>query len=172
MFSIYMIQNIIDNKIYIGQTRNLPKRWSKHKSIAKHLRKNPQRISLAIKNQGHENFECIFIESHHNSIEAHKAERFYIQHFQSNNPEFGYNVNLGGTGFDGIIPTNAQTDKMSEVQKQISIRNGGTPSIYKGVYFDKTNKIWVARINRKFVGNYRTELAAHIGRTEKLQGQI
>lgn len=174
MLFIYMIQNIIDNKVYIGQTTHLPRRWSKHKSLAKNYLKyslaNPQKITIIMNEQGIENFECILIETHVNSAAADKAETFYIKQFKANDPNYGYNKNLGGPGFGGIIPTDAQTDTMSEVQKQRSIKNGGSPSVYKGVYFDKTHEVWVARINRKFVGLYKTEEAAYQGRCSKLQG--
>ena len=45
MTGIYMIQNSINNKIYIGKTKDLNKRWKRHKRYLKgnyHYNKNLQ----------------------------------------------------------------------------------------------------------------------------------
>ena len=57
MFYLYTITNLLNNKIYVGQTVRPKERWSQHKAYAKN---NPvQYVHRAIKKYGPENFEFI-----------------------------------------------------------------------------------------------------------------
>ena len=50
---LYQITNLINNKVYIGQTNNITKRWSNHKCC-----NSPDMvIAKAIKKYGIENFK-------------------------------------------------------------------------------------------------------------------
>lgn len=55
---IYKIQNLINGKIYIGQSKNIEKRWLRHKTTA--FNKNDHSYNLplyrAIRKYGLENF--------------------------------------------------------------------------------------------------------------------
>ena len=85
MIGIYKIENLINHKIYIGQSFHIERRWREHcfpstKSI----------ISDAIKKYGKENFSFQIIEEC--SIDdLDEKEIFYIKKFNCIVPN-GYNV--------------------------------------------------------------------------------
>lgn len=85
---IYGIQNIINIKIYIGQTSDLLKyRWASHIRNSK-LANNHEEKSLihcAIAKYGIENFNFICIEEGFTTQEElNEAEQFWIAFFRSN----------------------------------------------------------------------------------------
>lgn len=96
MHFIYKITNIINNKIYIGQTNNPSLRWSQHKSNAKYNR-NQQIITRAISKYGESNFTFEVIASCLNEDTVDKSEEEIIHQYDSRNPEKGYNVASGGS---------------------------------------------------------------------------
>lgn len=118
MHYIYLIENIINNKIYIGKTHNPNKRWRKHISVSKHGSKREKYyIHKAIKKYGKDNFSFSIIESYNNEIDCIDAERFYISYFKYIGAQL-YNLTDGGEGCFGR--------KMSKETKiKISIAHKG-----------------------------------------------
>ena len=61
--NIYKITNLINNKIYIGQTINpISQRWSAHKSHAKNG--STHKLGRAIRKYGEENFKIELISQY------------------------------------------------------------------------------------------------------------
>jgi group I intron endonuclease len=95
---IYLITNLINNKYYVGQTRqSLNKRWSQHKSDAKC--RHYYYLQKAINKYGSENFkiECL-LECSLNDLDM--FEEKMILAYQSNDIKFGYNLTNGGGGYN------------------------------------------------------------------------
>ena len=97
---IYKITNLINGKIYIGQTVvTEPQRWQAHIWNAYN---NPTNDCLylcnAIKKYGRQNFKREILEEIDDLEELNNKEIFYIQKFNSTNPEIGYNICIGGKG--------------------------------------------------------------------------
>jgi group I intron endonuclease len=91
-FSIYMIRNKVNGKVYIGQTvRNISRRFSEHmkKPINNHL-------NNAYNKYGKENFEFIVLETCDTLEELNKKEKYYIELYDSMNRDKGYNLTSGG----------------------------------------------------------------------------
>ena len=100
MIGIYKIENLINGKVYIGQSSNILKRWSTHKSFANSL-VNSRNTHLynAIKKYGIENFSFEIIEE--TSIEdLNKREIYWIKYY--NSYEKGYNLTIGGEGIKKV----------------------------------------------------------------------
>lgn len=115
MYYIYLLQNIINNKIYVGQTNNLIKRKREHKSRSKY--KNTP-LYASIRKYGFINFNMIEIEKFDNQAEIDEAEEFWIQFFQSRNREYGYNLTIGGTVNRGFKHTQQfKTNKSIQMKK-------------------------------------------------------
>lgn len=96
---VYQIQNIINNKIYIGITINCEKRWKRHKLQAH--QKNKYAIHCAILKYGEDNFEFKQIEECINWDKACERERFWILYLKENNYQL-YNETDGGEGSFGV----------------------------------------------------------------------
>ena len=90
MTGIYKITNQINNKIYIGQSVDISKRWHYYKSPPETLNYKSKIIS-AIKKYGIENFTFEVLEEC--SInELDKKEYYYIKLYDS--IDKGYNIHL------------------------------------------------------------------------------
>lgn len=89
--AIYKITNLVNNKMYIGQTIHPDRRWTEHKQKARHGQdKFP--IHLAINKYGEENFLFEIIEWTENYNEEEKR---LIKELNTLSPN-GYNLGKGG----------------------------------------------------------------------------
>lgn len=95
MHFIYKITNLINNKIYIGQTNNPNLRWSQHKSSAKYNRGN-QIITKSISKHGADNFIFEVIATCLTLSDANESEEIIIKQYDSCNILIGYNIDAGG----------------------------------------------------------------------------
>lgn len=96
MYYIYKITNLINNKVYIGQThQTVNARWKGHTYEALNNYDNNY-FHNAIKKYGVDNFKVETIDSATTQDEINRLEKYYIQLFKSNNNVYGYNISLGG----------------------------------------------------------------------------
>lgn len=96
MHHIYIIQNTINLKIYVGQSNNIRRRWCEHRSYVKCNHKKNHPLYNSMRKNGIDSFLILLIESFEYRNNADEAEEFWIQFFQTKKREFGYNVALGG----------------------------------------------------------------------------
>ena len=142
---IYKIINKVNGKVYIGQTKKtIEERYARHLSLAK--QKKNRYLYDAMNHYGLENFYCVKIEECDNQ-QLDDKEKAWIKYYQSNNPNYGYNMTEGGGG--GDTWTNNPHKKLTIARiKQTKIKNGtwgkaapkGTPSPTKGKYQISINK--------------------------------
>ena len=92
MIGIYQFKNIINNKIYIGQSKNIECRYQRHLYDAKNGATTL--LHAAIRKYGIENFTFTILEEC-KIEELNIREIFYIKTFNSLMPN-GYNVQTGG----------------------------------------------------------------------------
>ncbi len=137
---IYKITNNINQKCYIGCSKNIEHRWIAHKSESI-LEYNPQynySIHKAFRKYGIDNFSFEIVELCTES-ELFDKEQYYIQYYDSYNN--GYNETLGGDTGPALIGENNPNAKLSE-QDVINIRtrllNG---EMLNDVYQDYKNNI-------------------------------
>lgn len=94
MYKIYKYTNQINNKIYIGQTKNsLEKRADKD---GKNYKGSPYFYN-AICKYGWKNFKSEILKDGLTLEEANYYEQYYIDLYDSTNPSIGYNIRLGGS---------------------------------------------------------------------------
>lgn len=92
MIGIYKITNKDNNKVYIGQSTNLERRYKEH---FEWNNKSNQYIDLLIKDLGKEKFSYEIIELC-DSNELDEKEKYWINYYQSFYE--GYNKTKGGNG--------------------------------------------------------------------------
>lgn len=110
MYIIYLLTNKVNSKVYIGVTNNYTKRMREHRGTY-----NNYLISKAIKKHGWNNFNSqILLETEDAEFAYEVAESSFIQQYQSNNPEKGYNLTEGGQGTLGFSPTLETRQRMRE----------------------------------------------------------
>ena len=134
-YIIYCHKNKINNKRYIGQTKNpVNKRWGKNGY--EYLRKSNDHFKNAILKYGWDNFEHEILFTGLTKEEANQKEIELIAFYKSNNPDYGYNMTAGGN-------TNTLTEENKEKRRQLNYEmwKNGTfkKAINKPVYCIELN---------------------------------
>lgn len=109
MIGIYRIENLINNKNYIGKSIQIEVRWKKHKNLAYNTLSCYYNYPLykAIRKYGINNFKFSIIEEC-NEDELDIKECYWIKYYQSFGPQ-GYNQNAGGGGNAKALPNEVIT---------------------------------------------------------------
>jgi len=145
---IYKITNLVNGKIYIGKSVNIPARWRSHKSDAgRAVCKSA--LYNAIRKHGLENFlfetvEIVasgFFDKKEINLVLIEKERLWIKMLDARNPIVGYNLTDGGEGAPGVIPSEETRKKLSLAgkgripseqemlnKKEAGLRRRGIPS--------------------------------------------
>jgi len=105
---VYKITNIINGKIYIGQSVDIERRWRQHKKIGRNLsedkysRDYDKVLYRAMRKYGVDSFEFSIIEECDES-ELYEREQYWIKFYESTTiGDKGYNLNDGGAGGGGV----------------------------------------------------------------------
>lgn len=118
MHYLYKITNIIDGKLYIGQTVDPNNRWKKHRFNAKQVRVKKgttMYIHNAMAKHGLDNFIFEVIGCCRSQDDANYTEAELIKQYDSLWSGYGYNVAAGGQS----SPKSEETKKkLSEYWKQ------------------------------------------------------
>ena len=139
---IYKITNKVNNKVYIGQTaKTIEERF------AAHLRNATNKVNRylydAMNHYGYENFTVEQLEVSKKSL-LDEREIYWINFYKSNNPDYGYNMTIGGGGGDTF--SNLPEDRKQILRENISTRVTGT----------KQSKETVEKRVAKLIGQTRT----------------
>lgn len=142
IFYIYKITNSLNNKIYIGRTKNPAYRKRQHLSIGLNPERSSrsQKIHLAIKEIGHENFTFEVFEKWDNYYIACERELYWINFYHSDDDNFGYNDKIGPSG----TPVLSEEDR-----KRLSLRMIGENNPMFGK--PKSDKI-IQQLSQQFSG--------------------
>lgn len=87
---VYAVKNIKNNKVYVGQSRNLQKRLLQHLAAA-----TDKPLHKAIQRYGINNFEFYVLEKCDES-KLDSIEQEYIKKYNSADERYGYNISPGG----------------------------------------------------------------------------
>ena len=118
-YCIYCHTNKINNKKYIGQTCQSPeKRWKMGRGYV-----NCPRFYSAIQHYGWENFKHEILETGLTAEEANSREQFYINLFQTQDINKGYNMTCGGNTLTTYYKDNKHKYEQSLKRKQYFIEH-------------------------------------------------
>lgn len=93
MIGIYAIRNIINNKIYIGSSNNIKRRFRRHKTELKNKKHTNKYLQCAYHKYGSKCFDFVIVEI---CLKEKLVEReiFHINKSKSLDPEYGYNLRI------------------------------------------------------------------------------
>lgn len=110
---IYMIQNKVNGKVYVGQSVNIEERWRNHKCLLKGNYHENTHLQRSWNKYGEDKFEFTIIcecdESQLNTMEID-----YISKLRTYDDKVGYNKTFGG---EGGRPTEETKKKISDAKK-------------------------------------------------------
>lgn len=126
MIGIYMIKCKVNNKVYIGSSKNIEKRWYLHKHTTQKLQQHNEIYSDA-KKYGWENFDFTVLEEC-NIENIKEREIYWIIYYNSDYKEYGYNkyIGFGKTNRDNLeIEKNKYIKrKVPKKDKDLVVHNG------------------------------------------------
>lgn len=108
---IYCIENLINNKKYIGQSKHLHQRWLIHYFDLKN-NLDSKHLQNSWNKYGGENFK-FYVLVNCPIEDLDELEIFYIKELHSHESEHGYNLNFGGNSNRGLRVTDEFRKKMS-----------------------------------------------------------
>lgn len=95
MYTVYLIENTLNHKLYVGVTSSsLENRWKEH---CRDAGRDNYPFHNAIEKYGKENFDCLILEKTSSESKALELEKNYISKFKTY--EYGYNSTKGGQGY-------------------------------------------------------------------------
>lgn len=118
---IYKFTNLVNGKIYIGQTKNsLRKRVISHLSQSNNNNKHKKHyFQRALYKYGLTNFDIEILETC-DYQNLNNREIYWINHFNTTDPELGYNCTFGGQGNRNAYEISESTrQKISKVHKKL-----------------------------------------------------
>lgn len=122
---IYKATNLINGKVYIGQTRQkLARRIDQHFSRADNSNRSSYFIN-AIRKYKRSDFIWVILSTEESIEQLNEKEKYFIKLFKSDIKEYGYNLESGGNC--KIIVSESTRKKLSEN----AIKKGISPDNFK-----------------------------------------
>jgi group I intron endonuclease len=115
-FYVYLIQNRINGKCYVGKANDPEARWQSHKYAAQENKR--WYLYRAIRKHGIENFEFSVLEEWPTEEQAFQAEHELIVYLRAIGADL-YNETNGGEGLRGLKRTPQHCRRISETKKRI-----------------------------------------------------
>jgi len=91
---VYLIRNKVNNKVYIGSSINIKRRWRDHIYELSRNRHNNIHLQNAWNKYGKDNFEFVILEEVEDKSILRDREQYWLNKYQSFNPSMGYNISL------------------------------------------------------------------------------
>jgi len=142
---IYKISNLINDKFYIGSSKNIYRRWNKHITTLNNNTHNNPKIQNSWNKHGKINFKFEIIEIVDNNDLLIEREQYF---FNTMNPfdGNGYNINnIAGGGYSILNNPNKELikDKISKSMKKMW-ENKSVEDIdkYKNRFIGENNPSW------------------------------
>lgn len=88
---IYQILCLVNNKIYVGSSKDIGHRFSMHRYDLRHNRHSNSYLQRCWNKYGEESFQFTILEL---TLDLQGRESFYIQSLQSFNRRFGFNIQI------------------------------------------------------------------------------
>jgi group I intron endonuclease len=114
MIGIYIIKNVLNNKVYIGSSLNIQKRWKYHIYYLKIKKHHSILLQRAWDLDGEEKFLFEILEALEDKTLLLQREQYYLDLYKSYIPEYGYNLCSIANSMLGYKYSDEQKLKMSE----------------------------------------------------------
>ena len=137
-YKIYIHKNKINNKIYVGQTKQSLNRRFRHNGEGY---KHCVYFYSAIQKYGWDNFTHQLVYDNLTQEQANQKEKELILKYNTQNRNFGYNISQGGNNF-------ISSEQMTEINKK-RWRQGIYDNIKQSVYCIELNQTFESALKAK-----------------------
>lgn len=156
---IYKIENLINHKVYIGQSKNVFKRLREHTKVGKEhgkivFREFNEHLRSSFEKYGFDKFSFEVLKE---TYDMNYWEIFLIQIYHANDRRYGYNISVGGTYGDfgeewrkrvkDSVINVLNSPKGDEIRKKISESKLGKPAKNKGTKWYNNGEISIMTNN-------------------------
>lgn len=119
---IYQIKNKVNNKIYIGSTTNLERRWENHVYQLKNNTHHSIKLQKAWNKYGEDNFEFSIIEEFNSDNEDDKyiKEQYYLDLYEPHTDK-GYNMSAVADTRKLFKRINSENSVFTKITKEVAI---------------------------------------------------
>lgn len=172
MQGIYKITNQINQKSYIGKSKDIEERWKYHLRPSSWEQEPNKLLYRAFKKYGISNFSFTIIELIDDYNKSGQREQYWIQYFNSYNN--GYNATLGGDGGITVSDPRKKYGKLT-TQEVIYLRKRYLQGRYPAsVIYEKEfkNKITKRGFQAIWLGENAKEIMPEIFTEENKKRQI
>ena len=111
---IYIIKNLVNNKVYVGSAFNLSNRFSTHKYRLRRNKHRNKHLQSAYNLYGERNFLFEVLEFVENKEDILEREQYYLDLFSCYDRNKGYNICKTAGNTAGVLPSKETRKKMSE----------------------------------------------------------
>lgn len=115
---IYKITCLINNKVYIGQSIDIKRRWKEHQYRLNSNTHENLHLQNTWNTYGKDNFNFEVLEEC-NKKDLNDKETFYINQYQSHDYKYGYNKTIGGKSF---IYYKTDCNKIISIQDSLNLK--------------------------------------------------
>lgn len=119
MIGIYKITNLIDHKIYVGQSGNIRRRWVNHKIELNNNSHINRHLQYSWNKYGEKNFKFEIIEECSKS-DLNDREKYWINYYNSSDRHYGFNIIIDPYH---SVPVKLNWDKVHEIKKLLKNSN-------------------------------------------------
>lgn len=144
---IYKIENLLNGKVYVGQSADIEKRWSTHKAELRNNYHHNAHLQNAWNQYGEANFAFSIIEEC-GVDQLNQCEIYWISKYHSY--EDGYNLTTGGGNTESFRKSVIQFDcGGNELRRYVSI---GEAEMFTGICYSQISECCSNK--RKTAGGY------------------
>lgn len=172
---IYKIENLINNKCYIGKSSDIEKRWQYHKNRMNDSREFNKPLYKAFRKYGIDNFSFEIIEplEENYDICSNERERYWIKYYNSYG-NTGYNATHGGDGGQTVLDPRKKYGKLT-TEEVIYLRKRYAEGKYPKSYIWKVefkNKISERGFEAIWLGQKAREVMPEVFTEENKKKQL